>query len=70
MSKCRTHAESCLWHKKGPGHKYEAGEVFDCSSSLFNHGVAQRERLNLSNLNPVNERVLTKLGVYHEVEGG
>ena len=43
---------------------------FDCSWSLFNHGVAQRERLNLGNLNPIYERELTKLGVYHEVEGG
>ena len=43
---------------------------FDCSCSLFNHGVAQRERLNLGNLNPIYERELTKLGVYHEVEGG
>ena len=43
---------------------------FDCICSLFNHGVAQRERLNLGNLNPIYARELTKLGVYHEVAGG
>ena len=42
---------------------------FDCSWSLLNHGVVQRKRLNLGNLNPIYERELTKLGVYHEVEG-
>ena len=42
---------------------------FDCSWSLLNHGVAQTMRLNLGNLNPIYERELTKLGVYHEVEG-
>ena len=42
---------------------------FDGSCSLLNHGVAQRKRLNLGNLNPIYERELTKLGVYHEVEG-
>ena len=42
---------------------------FDCSWSLLNHGVAQRMRLNLGNLNPIYERELIKLGVYHEVEG-
>ena len=40
---------------------------FDGSCSLLNHGVAQRKRLNLGNLNPIYERELTKLGVYHEV---
>ena len=35
----------------------------------LNHGVAQRMRLNLGNLNPMYARELIKLGVYHEVEG-
>ena len=32
----------------------------------MNHGVAQRKRLNLGNLNPIYKRELTKLGVYQE----
>ena len=40
------------------------GRFFECICSLFNHGVAQRERLNLGNLNPIYERELIKLGVY------
>ena len=43
--------------------------MFDSSWSLLNHGVAQRMRLNLGNLNPIYERELIKLGVYHEEEG-
>ena len=35
----------------------------------LNHGVAQRMRLNLGNLNPIYERELIKLGVYQKVEG-
>ena len=42
---------------------------FDCGWSLLNHGVAQRMRLNLGNLNPIYERELIKLGVYQKVEG-
>ena len=44
-------------------------DFFDCSWSLLNHGVAQRMRLNLGNLNPIYERELIKLGVYQKVEG-
>ena len=44
-------------------------QIFDCSWSLLNHGVAQRMRLNLGNLNPIYERELIKLGVYHVVDG-
>ena len=40
--------------------------IFDCGWSLLNHGVAQRKRLNLGNLNPIYERELTKRGVYQE----
>ena len=36
----------------GPMHYRGQERAFDCSCSLFNHGVAQRERLNLGNLNP------------------
>ena len=43
--------------------------VFDCGWSLLNHGVAQRMRLNLCNLNPIYERELIKLGVDQKVEG-
>ena len=43
--------------------------IFDCSWSLLNHGVAQRMRLNLGNLNPIYERELIKLGVDQKVEG-
>ena len=39
----------------------EEGALFDCSWSLLNHGVAQRMRLNLGNLNPNYERELIKL---------
>ena len=42
---------------------------FDCGWSLLNHGVAQRMRLNLGNLNPIYERELIKLGVDQKVEG-
>ena len=30
--------------------------AFDCSCSLFKHGVTQNERRNLGNLNPIYER--------------
>ena len=43
--------------------------VSDCSWSLLNHGVAQRMRLNLGNLNPIYEREMIKLGVDQKVEG-
>ena len=43
---------------------------FVCSCSLFKHGVAQKERRNLGNLDPIYERDLTKLGVYQREEGG
>jgi hypothetical protein len=39
---------------------------FDCDWSLFSHGVAERKRLNLGNLNPIYERELTKLDVHQE----
>ena len=34
--------------------------------SLLSHGVAEGKRLNLGNLNPVYERVLTRLDVHQE----
>ena len=43
---------------------------FDCSCSVFKHGVAQKERRNLGNLNRIYERELTKLGAYQKEEGG
>ena len=43
--------------------------AFDCSCSLFKHGVTQNERRNLGNLNPIYERELIKLGVDQKVEG-
>ena len=48
-----------------PGVKH----FFDCGWYLLNHGVAQRMRLNLGNLNPFYERELIKLGVDQKVEG-
>ena len=42
---------------------------FDYGWYLLNHGVAQRMRLNLGNLNPIYERELIKLGVDQKVEG-
>ena len=41
---------------------------FDCGWSLLSHGVAERKRLNLGNLNPIYERDLTKLDV-HQMKG-
>ena len=61
------------WSCKGSVHsegKPELAEgAFDCGwSLLLNHGVAERKRLNLGNLNPIYERELTKLDV-HQGEG-
>ena len=58
LLECTRNARSC--------HRVKA--VFDCDWSLSNHGVANIKRMNLGNLNPIYEN-LTKLGVYHEVEG-
>ena len=49
--------------------KQDLGEQssFDCGWSLLSHGVAERKRLDLGNLNPIYERELTYLrkGAYH-----
>ena len=56
--------------KSGPSSPRRAfHRNFDFSWSLLNHGVAERMRLNLGNLNPIYERELIKLGVYQKVEG-
>jgi hypothetical protein len=39
------------------------------SWSLLSHGVAERKRLDLDNLNPIYERVLTKLDGSQMVAG-
>jgi hypothetical protein len=39
---------------------------FVCGWSLLSHGVAERKRLNLGNLNPIYEKELTKLDVHQE----
>ena len=51
------------------GRQSRTCKFFDCSWSLLNHGVAERMRLNLGNLNPIYERELIKLGVDQKVEG-
>ena len=43
-------------------------QFFDCGRSLLSHGVEERKRLNLGNLNPISERELTKLDVHQEEE--
>jgi hypothetical protein len=42
--------------------------IFDCGWSLLSHGVAERKRLNLGNLNPIYKRELPKLHVHQEEE--
>ena len=41
-------------------------KTIDCGWSLLSHGMAERKRLNLGNLNPIYERELTKLDVHQE----
>jgi hypothetical protein len=47
-----------------PAIKPLAQHSFDCGWPLLNHGLADRKRLNLGNLNPIYERELTKLEVH------